>query len=927
YGDWGRYKQAVEKFDQGIAKLTKKIGKNGNYEQWELMAYLLWDKGFTISDKGDYDGALKAYNQALKILDSIGGSKSDRANVYRNVAYVSKKKGLYENALQKYRESLTLFNEAGNQQKYATLHDDIADTYFKMGQYRDAIAFYQKAYELKLILDDKSGAGFSKSNIGQAYWNLGNYDSAITVHSEAIVLRKEGNDIEGTAYSYEKIADLWKENGNFDSAIQYYQTAEAYYIKNNDTTDKLAELKGAVASLYSNMKNYQQAIYFYERKLQIFTAIGNELGVANAYYDIGVNYYYLSSFQQSEEYLLKAKAAYEKMKDKENIMYTLTWLSCVDRDGKSDFKSAEKNMKQALLLAKETESFSNQAYAWRVMGNLTLEQGKLEKAKKYYDSSLQFYTTLGNYEGAAYTKSAMAKYYIEKGQFQTARNLYWEGIDSGRLAKNFVLVSDLYVDLVHYYNLVGEFDSAKYIGYQAFDLNKEINNPYVEAGAFVNLGNTYNYLSKNKTAVAYYNKADSIYQAIKFSLGRTVPINNTGTIYFAQGDYTNALIQFDMAYQEHLKTGYKGEGYLSGMLNIGEVYYEDGLFTEAESWITKGLKESQKLGSQRKIAGAWLLLGKLRLKQGRYKEASGGLNNALKVYNTMGEISAVIEASAYLGKLYYETKKYDSAKIHIDKSIALSEQTGSTYILWLPLQTAAFIALEKKDTTAAVNNLIRSVETIENLKANIAGRSSNLVKFAKAQDKYKIYERLVEILVANNNIKLAFYYQEKANFAGLKELTRGGGDEGGTRTNELLGEAEEASAKELELKIDGYYAELIKEKSKPKDQQSPEKIKALQDLIDVNETSFVNFLDSAMTAQDGSEHQNFSNTINPADLDQDRFSLDDSEVVVEYLATENQLLIFVASNSSLNARKVSIKEADLNKAINEFYAQVSTSKS
>lgn len=926
YGDWGRYKQSVEKFDQAIAKLTKKIGKKGNYDQWELMAYILWDKGYTISDRGDYDGALKAYNQALKILDSIGGSKSDRANVYRNVAYVSKKKGQYENALEKYRESMALFLEAGNQQKYATLHDDIADTYFKMGQYRDAIWFYQKAYDLKLILDDKSGAGFSQSNIGQAYWNLGNYDSAIQMHTEAIVLRKAGNDIEGTAYSYEKIADLWKENGNFDSAIQYYQTAEAYYIKNNDTTDKLAELKGSVASLYATMKNYQQAVYFYERKLQIFSAIGNELGVANAYYDIGVNYYYMSSFQQSEEYLLKAKAAYEKMKDKENIMYTLTWLSCIDRDGKSDFVSAEKHMKQALLLAKETESFSNQAYAWRVMGNLTLEQGKLEKAKKYYDSSLQFYNKLGNYEGAAYTKSAMAKYYIEKGQFQTARNLFWEGVDSGRQAKNFMLVSDIYVDLVHYYNLVGEYDSAKYIGQQALDLNKEINNPYVEAGAYVNLGNTYNYLSNNKTAVAYYATADTIYQEIKFSLGRTVPVNNIGTIYFAQGDYTNALIQFDMAWQEHLKTGYRGEGYLSGMLNIGEVYYEDGLLTEAESWITKGLKESQKLGSQRKIAGAWLMLGKLRLKQGRHKEANGGLNNALKIYNAMGETDAIIEASAYLSKLYFETKKYDSARIHINKSVALCEQTGSTRMLWLPLQTSANIYLEKKDTAKAIADLIRSVEVVENLKTNIAGRSSNLVKFAKAQDKYKIYEKLVELLVARNDIKTAFYYQEKANFAGLKELTRGG-DEGGTRTNELLGDAEETAAKELELKIDGYYAELIKEKSKPKDQQSPEKIKALQDLIDVNEADFVNFLDSAITAQDGSEHQNFSNTINPAELDQDRFSLDDNEVVVEYLATENQLLIFVASNNSLNARKVAIREADLNKAIEEFYLQVSTSKS
>jgi CHAT domain-containing protein/tetratricopeptide (TPR) repeat protein len=794
-----------------------------------------------------------------------------------------------------------------------------------MGKYRNAIGLYGDAYDLKLKQDDKSGAGFSKSNIGQAYWNLGLYDSAILSHREAIKLRKEGNDLVGTAFSYEKTGGLWKEIGNIDSALFFYQISQDLYVSNNDTTDKLASVKESVGQLYYDAKNYEKAIKYYQDAANIYEQIGDGLGIANAYFNLGLCLYNVKSYPKAWEFLSEAKKQYQQMGDKENTMYALINLALVQWVGENDFAKAEELMGEALLLAKESNSLTNQGYTFNQIGVLKQNQGRFDVAKQYFDSSLFAYSKSGDYSGKGYTNINLGLYYIEKGEFKKSQQKFWLVANEAIEKKNYLLASNAFNSLADYYNLVGEYDSAKYIVSRGLELNNELKNEYVEAGNYISLGNTYNYLANYKLAVKYYFKADSIYQKAKDRFSRATPVNNIGTIFFHQGDYRNALIQFNEVYEQLNKINYKGDFLVLALSNMGEVYLEDGLLSEADKWLTMSLETAQQIGNTRGINGANLLLGKLKLKQEKYEEASTYLNAAYKDYSKSGEKERIIEAATFLGKLYIATNKNNEAKTYLQKAIEVANETGNTRYLWEPLYISATINLEQKDTIKALTELKQAVDILENIKGNIAGGKKNLASFAKAQNKYKLYQDLVELLVGQNDVKTAFFYQEKANITGLLEQTRGGGS-GTTRSNELLGGLEEeTTAKELELKIDGYYAELIKEKSKPQAQQSASKIESLQKLINVSETNFQEFIDSAVKAN-GGENVNFSSTINPRDLDDARFSLGDEDAVVEYLLTDDQLLIFVATNSSLNARKVKVDKEQLSAVINEFNKQLSTSK-
>ncbi len=926
YGNWAKYKLAINNYDKAEKILKIKINNSDNYDENKLLAHILWDKGYNTAEKGDNITAIKTYNEAEKILNRIGGSKHDRAILRRNIAAVLKKQGQYEKAIKNYKKARLLFYGAGYSAKYARAFDDLADTYFKMGKYRKAIKLFADAYDLKISLDDKSGAGFSKSNIGQAFWNLGNYDSAIILHRQAVVLRKAGNDIVGTAYSYEKIADLWKETGDLDSALHFYQISEKLYIANNDTTDKLAEITQSVGTLYYDLKNYDKAIQYYTRALKLYEAIDNGVGIANGLYNLGLCYYNIKSYTAAEEYLQKAKTKYEQMEDKESIMYSLINLSLIQWVGANNFQKAEKLMTKALVLAKQSNSLTNQGYAFNQIGVLKKNQGKFAISKQYFDSSLFAYQESEDYSGMGYTNINIGYYYIEKGEFDKARRKYWQVANEAVKKKNYLLASSAFNSLADYYNLTGEYDSAIYIASKALGHNVKLKNEYLEAGNYISLGNTYNYLANYKTAVTFYYKADSIYQAIKDPFSRATVVNNIGTIYFHQGDYRNALLQFNEVYQMLTKIKYQGDFLVLALSNMGEVYLEDGLLTEAEKWLTKSLTIAKKTENKRGETGASLLLGKLKLKQKRYAEAKTYLQVAYTNYSTIGEKERIIEASTFLGKLYNEINKTDSAVKYLDVAIAIANQTGNTRYQWEPLYLSSTINLKQQDTSKAVSQLKEAVDILENIKGKIAGNKKNLVGFSKAQNKYKLYQDLVALLVAQNNVKSAFFYQEKANITGLMEQTRGDGN-GTTRSNELLGRQEEETvAKEFELKINGYYAALIKERSKPQEKQSADKIKTLEGLINVNEANYQQFFDSAITATGNSESSNFSTTINPRDLDDARFSLDNKDAVVEYVATSNQLLIFVATNNSLNVRKVSINKKELITVINSFNKQLKSAK-
>jgi CHAT domain-containing protein len=146
----------------------------------------------------------------------------------------------------------------------------------------------------------------------------------------------------------------------------------------------------------------------------------------------------------------------------------------------------------------------------------------------------------------------------------------------------------------------------------------------------------------------------------------------------------------------------------------------------------------------------------------------------------------------------------------------------------------------------------------------------------------------------------------------LEEQTRGEKSRGASNQN-----SEELKLTELELRKDGIFDQLMKEKAKPLGERSEEKINELEKLMSVASSDYQNFFWEMV--ESGAIGNDFSNSVNPEDLDNKRFNLNKDMLVLQYLVTEDKLIIFIAAHDTLGAKIIDIDQVNLEKFINSYY--------
>ncbi len=912
YYDLSDYKKSLEYYHKSYL-LKSKIKTTDSSDYYKSVAIARHGMGDANYMLNLFDSALANYTKAAQFYQKANSvdARSRSLSAYKYIAKILKKQAKYNEAYKAYAEQKERYKQLGDQKNVAETFDNMADVLFSLNDYQKSADNYNSAYKLKLGWGDKDGAGFSKSATGQALYNLGEYDKAIAAHDSAVKLREEANNQSGVAYSLTQIGSLYKENGEYSKASDHFDRAYKIY-ENLGYKSSLADLANKRGFLEQKINNQIKALELFKIALKNYTELNDRIEMGNSYYNIASVYAKKNDLKLAIENLDTALKIQEATGDQAGQMYTLNYKASLVDLQFNDKQKALALYHQGLKMAKLTGSPYNIALCQNSLGALYSNMGIYSKAKPYYDSSYQIYIQIKDRVQQSYALVNVGYYYTGIGNFSEGEKCFMKALKVAEEIKNNNAMANAYAALGSIGRVTGHFEKSVAYLEKGIEIYVKSDNPWGVASNFIEIGNLNNEQSKYVTAVSFYMKADSIYKKLDNEFARATPLNNAGTIFFHQGNYDSSLSYFLPTYDILKRKDAEGDFINLVALNIGEVYVMDKKYPEAERWLNLGLNSAMKREDKRNKGIGLRIMAKYHIKRQKYKEAEVVALQAYQIVGDSGEIENTTDIYNQLGRVKYELKEYEACIKWLEKTIRKSEPVGFKKYLYEAYYYSAlsYYALNEKDT--ALRRIKRAITVMEQISGQITGGAEAQKLFTSGDLQQKMYETVVEWLLAQGRIEEAILFLERGNNEALnakfKQLKGGETGAKGETQKEI------AEVEEKKKALEQIEAEIVKEKSKPADQQKTKLIAELEAIKQVGQKEYKSFLENLVKTNPKIQVY-ISNSVNPDDFRAEKKNISPDMAVLLYLMAEKNLYIFCATKDSVFAKVVNLEAKDLSKKI------------
>lgn len=220
---------------------------------------------------------------------------------------------------------------------------------------------------------------YALNKLGEIYRNKTLYDAALTAHQKAEGLAKAANNVQLEAISMNMIGVVYRRMDFIKPALDYHKNALDIAKTVKNPTDELmlsiAVSQNSMGNIYLTLKQYDLAIEQFEKSLVIENQLGNKLGLAINYHNLG--------------YADEAKGFLDL---------------------------ALKNYKRSLNYNEQIDSEVGRVICYNSIGQVYIKQGKYKEAKAIIEEGLDKALRLGDHYYISYA-------YINLGWVQQKMDL------------------------------------------------------------------------------------------------------------------------------------------------------------------------------------------------------------------------------------------------------------------------------------------------------------------------------------------------------------------------------------------------------------------------------------------------------------------------------------------------------------------------
>ena len=476
-----------------------------------------------------------------------------------------------------------------------------------------AIADLQKALALFQKWQATGGERDTLNFLGEVYLVTGQYAQAMPYFEKALKIAKDIAKIDSNdpsvAYTLQYIADVYDKQRQYPAALQVYQEALTIF------RDLLKAKKGDRQSLIASesvVLSRLAAIYFKESKYDLALATYQQM---------------LPNADERDDRIGKVQIL-----NNSGVIYA----------NQTEYAKALEVYEQALILVRSLCCYrGDEAAILNNISSLYFSLGQNRRALEVADQATKIYLRLSNEKFAGLQKTEIELLQDVLGEDNSNPTLTSRGLSVratvGDTANNDVVVkagqANNLTNLAHLYSNSGKYTEAIAFFQKAQVIYQEIGNDLGMGITIDNIGSTYARLGQFEQAINFHQQALTQYEKVRDRSGTGVTLSNLGRAYANLGNRNAAISNYQQALKITREVGDRSTEAVV-LANIGELLVQAQQIEAAIAYLKQSvnvretirqsirmLPREDRSAYKQSVSYTYRTLAKLLLEQGRVLEA------------------------------------------------------------------------------------------------------------------------------------------------------------------------------------------------------------------------------------------------------------------------------------------------------------------
>ncbi|MBY0434486.1 MAG: tetratricopeptide repeat protein, partial [Cyclobacteriaceae bacterium] len=252
--------------------------------------------------------------EALILANSINDQKG-MAAAYNNIGVAYRNQGALDVALENYMKSMELYTSIQNGEGVATSKNNIANIYAMKKDYGQALKYLEESHNGFIALGNTEKMIGSMNNLGNLHSDLQLYDQAQNFYSEAWKMsEKTGKPFSDPLIN---MGNLLFRQGNYQRAVDYYQRALEIVRTQNNRLNELTILAN-IGEVFTKAAQPVEAQRYLDQAMELSTELNASLAVPQILKSKAANFYRQGKAKEAYETMLKYDEAREKVYGEES---------------------------------------------------------------------------------------------------------------------------------------------------------------------------------------------------------------------------------------------------------------------------------------------------------------------------------------------------------------------------------------------------------------------------------------------------------------------------------------------------------------------------------------------------------------------------------------------------------------------------------